>query len=833
MAAKAQKLAERNAKSAREQTLLAQQRLQLAERSAYNLQLRRVQDLWRQEPGEALSLLEDNSLCPDHLREFTWELLSERVHRDGRLLRGHHGPVRAIAFLPDERRFVSGGFDGAVRIWDLKSGRVLSTMYDKTRTGISALAVSPDGELVAVCHGETVCIWSLETEQVERSISTNAGIAASIAFAPDGQTIAVGYDAGLAKIWNVSDGRIVHTFSTHAATVHELAFSPDGSLLATASHDKTVRLWDTKTGRGRMAFISHEACVRCVAFSPDGLTLATGSEDRTVRISDVSTCYPKQIFPLNDCVAVLAFSHDGSTLVAVDQSRRITLKDITGTRPDRAVRPSHRKQVWAIVVRAGSITLWDLEAGQQVRHLDYEGELVYVLKYSRDGTMLASGASDGQIRLWDPATFEPILTIDGHALSVHGLEFSPDGRTLASAGHDGVSKLWDPVTGHLRATLGGHLACVRDVALSPDGKTLYSGSEDRTVGVWGNSPSSLRETQPSIPSYTLAGHAGAVSAVAFDPNGRLLASAGELDKSIRIWDFETREAIATLEGHQLAPRYVGFTRSGQLLSSGADTTIRVWDIETRQQKMLLQGHSRYVSTFDVSADGKWLVSGAEDKQGGGELFIWDLKSGELRAELRHTKSGLISTLLGAKAEEIWSVAISPDGSLLATGGGKPGRGELLLWNMADRSVQSTLEGHEDRVRWVAFSPDGRRLASGDRRGRVRIADVKSGKELASFAAHGDIDFCVRFSPDGRMLATCGNDWLVRVWDAVTFESVAELEGHTRGVRSLDFSPDGQWLVSGSEDQTLRVWDLSSVRDSFGGTEQTGARGEELKVDNEQ
>ncbi len=1011
-AAAAQQLAEENAESARKQSLLAQQRLNLTELSAYNLQLRRVQELWRRDPGEALLLLEDESLCPDRLHEFTWQLLFELVNQGRLLLRGHQGPVRAIAFLPDHQRLVSGGYDGIVRIWDLESGHVLSTLQAETQDEVRAVAVSADGTRVAVCQDRTVRIWSLATQTLERSVDYGEAHAAAIAFAPDGQTLAVGDDSGLVKLWNVSTGDAIRTLRGHHETIHALAYSPDGSLLASASHDRTVRVWEAATGKRRFALTAHKGCVRCLAFTPDGNALASGSEDETVIVWDLSTGRQDQAMPMKDCVVALDFSPDGGTMVVVDQGRHLALRELTGARAEKRIPPSHRAQIWGLAisrdgrrlatasddgdivirqwdtvlaavdeqrmersvqyglsgtastlsvsprgdllvstqeesytasiwelatgkklhtltghsdcircaafsgdgkllatgasdrsirlwnpetgeqiailkghtgnvshltfsadgktllsssenrdekageirmwsmdnyqlhtvlsgageeiwcfaiapdgrhmvtgggtlygVHAGQMTLWNLDTNMPIRQLAYRGSVVCAVAFSPDGKQLAAAANDGRILLWDPATFEQRLTLNGHASAVHGLAFSPDSRTLASAGHDATIRLWDPVTGHERATLEGHLACVRSVVFSPDGRMLYSGSEDRTIRVWGARPGYLSQRQASVSSQVIAGHVGIVSAVAFHPGGKLVASAGEDDKTVRVWNLETRQAVAECVGHEMAPRHVGFDPTGNLLSSAADTTIRCWDLASQAQTRILPGHSRYVATFAVSPDGRLLVSGAEDKQGGGELFSWDMPTGEKRTELRRTVANpLASLLFGGRGEEIWSVAFSPNGALLATGGGGAKRGELLLWNLADHQVRLRLDGHKVRVRCVSFSPDGQRLVSSDESGQIRISDVETGRELASFSAHGGAAFCVKFSPDGRLLATGGNDWIIRLWDANSCEDLATLEGHTRGVRSLDFSPDGDWLVSGSEDQTLRVWDLHSLRE---------------------
>ena len=156
--------------------------------------------------------------------------------------------------------------------------------------------------------------------------------------------------------------------------------------------------------------------------------------------------------------------------------------------------------------------------------------------------------------------------------------------------------------------------------------------------------------------------------------------------------------------------------------------------------------------------------------------------------------------------KILSVAISPDGKLLAAG---VANNEIRLWKLPNIVPLLTLQGHSDWVRSVAFSPDSKLLASASEDKTVQLWDVRTGKQLDILRDHSSLVYCVAFSPDGRLFASCGDDQTIRLWDVSSHECVRVLTGHENKVWSVAFSRDSQLLISGSDDQTIRLWEVSS------------------------
>ena len=304
---------------------------------------------------------------------------------------------------------------------------------------------------------------------------------------------------------------------------------------------------------------------------------------------------------------------------------------------------------------------------------------------------------------------------------------------------------------HTLTEHSGRLSSVNALAISPDSKTLASASDDKIVKLWD------LNTKKVLAS--LSGHSQAVKSVAFSPDGKILATASD-DKTIKLWQIETLAEICTLLGHSHAVKSVAFSPDGQILASGSwDKTIKLWDVNTGTEICTMTGHQLQVNSVAFSPQGQLLASASYDRT----IRLWQIPA--LESSHKEFQNRPCYSLLG------------------------------------------TLSGHAWAVLTVAFSPDGKILATGRDDNTIKLWEVNTGQLICTLVGHSWSVVAVAFTADGETLLSASCDKTVKLWRVSTAEEIVTLSGHVDSVSAVAVSKVTQLIASGSRDKTIKLWQL--------------------------
>ncbi len=773
-------LAERDARraerQARQSENVARRERRRARFRAYTSRLSAAQGAWADDdPATARRMLE---LADKDLRGWEWRHLMSRMDQSLGVVAEVPVRFRDLAIDPTARRCAVLAWDegrpGEITVVDLRSGTLSSRFVLR---GIQSVRIgwSRDGRRLAAAgpvgpdvRRSVIMLWDATALPAEKLIArwqVGHCDGDGFAFHPSLAVLAVGFGDGTVGLWDLRDtGRLATdggdvvppdiVLAGPTRNVWCLAYSPDGCWLAAGTADNLIYVWDVERALAErgvrqpvIVFAGHDDHVRGLDFSPDARLLASGSVDGTIRLWDFAAAAAAAQVPGADR--------------PISPGR--TLGVLTG----------HSAPVHDVVFDPGGQRLISCGADRTIRVWDVRAD---------------APVSDARGRhFYRVARRRLINTLRGHARPVRRLRVLPDGR-IVSGGEDGTVRLWAQDAEDI-PRLREHFSSVFSVAFTPDGRYVLSGggANDDCLAVWDPrtctpvSRTYLRngETISGIVCWRSRLEATWLAAVTHsgrerDREGRLLIwrldAQGQPGRPV----FARDHRGPTPTSGELYRGYCTLTvsRDGSRLAT-ADMTgaIEVWDVSDpaeprRLARMQADREETWALAF-LDTGGRWLVSGQGSwlgKPASGKacpLRLWDVDNQTLVAAY------------GAHTDSIIDAAVSPSGDLLATASCDQ---TVRLWSI-DRSAGrltirplEVLHGHADYVYAVAFHPTERRLASGARDGTIKVWDYAAGAEVATLRGQKGAVKRLAFSPDGRILASAsggqqGADNVVWLWEA--------------------------------------------------------------------
>jgi len=631
---------------------------------------------------------------------------------------------------PDDRKDKEG--------FPLPADAVARVGSARLRHGLMAnLTYSPDGKILASSGGGLVRLWDTSRGKLLRSITVAEGGPGDAhrildgPFSTDGKTV-LAIDDETCRWFNVGTGKEVRRCKITFPKVNAGAcFAPHGEMVAVVGirPGEDFVVYDLPSGKERFRKTARRAWGWESTFSSDGKMLAVlEREDRPAsrhyRVHFFDTAAGKLLgeFDVGEpYYRGLAFAPDGTKLLGLHSQEK-----------------------------KENIHVWSVPAGKLLHQVEIPVQRLIMAAFSPDGKSVLVSNIGLDALLIDLATGKNLQRFR-NSISV-SVAFAPGGRSVAVGQNDGTISQWEVATGkRLDASADPICTFGPPLRFDKDGKHLWVPSDTFALIDWRSGREVKRVRVPhELYSWFLS----------LSPDGSRVAGVNAAMKPA-VWDAASGKELCVLPIAG-SGRYRTFSPDGKTLYTGElQGPVRAWDVSTGRERPAFDQRDRIPGSVVISPNGRWLATADIPRTGARrEITVWDLQTGREAHSL----------LPLAESDRAWGLAFSPDSTFLAVVGSAPfNRGEgpkglVMVWDLRTGKERAFGSGPTAKVRSVAFSADGRMLATGSSDGAVRLWEFATGQERYRFTGHTGVVQSVAFSPDGVVVAAASDDAPVFVWD---------------------------------------------------------------------